>query len=122
MHTDGLSQLSMLLTPRAACSLADIQLASPLSERATRLINGFNHKGSARPDSHIFRWDEEVEHNQRGLNCRIWLGGGGAGLQINLQGVEQARAASASHCGQDDSGVLRCSDLLAAQCAGGRSD
>ena len=59
-----------------------------------------------------------MEMNQRGLNCRVWLGSADAGVQINLQGVEQAAAASASHCGNDEDGVLRCDDLTDAQYAG----
>ena len=39
-----------------------------------------------------------------------WLGGADAGMQLNLQGMEQSKQASASHCGQDDAGVLRCDD------------
>ena len=54
-------------------------------------------------------------HGQRGLNCRVWLGTARAGLQLNLQGTDQATAAAASHCGNDENGVLQCSDLSDAQ-------
>ena len=63
----------------------------------------------------IFKWDEPVDHAQMGLNCRVWLGGPDAGMQLNLQGVEQSASASSSHCGNDDNGVLRCDDLTDAQ-------
>ena len=88
---------------------------------------------------------ELTSHNQQGLDCRVWLGGADAGLQINLQaraptsshprapmtsldllrprtisrtelqGVEQAKKAAASHCGQNDRGELECDDLISAQ-------
>ena len=69
------------------CALSDVQLQLPLREGATRLINGFGYKGAPRPREVLFRWDDPVDHAQRGLNCRVWLGSADAGLQLNLQGV-----------------------------------
>ena len=45
----------------------------------------------------------------------MWLGTAAAGLQLNLQGTDQATAAAASHCGNDENGVLQCDDLTDAQ-------
>ena len=121
LHTDGMMQLGLTLSlpdsaaPSSSCSLSDVHLVLPLKESATRLINGFGWKGATRPNEVSFRWDDPVDHAQRGLNCRVWLGGPDAGMQLNLQGVEQSQAASSSHCGNDDSGVLRCDDLTDAQ-------
>ena len=102
-----------------SCDLSDVQLQLPMVEGATRLVNGFGYKGARRPDEVIFKWDAEVteltSHNQKGLDCRVWLGGADAGLQINLQGVEQAKQAASSHCGNNDRGELVCDDLIDAQ-------
>ena len=65
-----------------------------------------------------WRWDAEKpdpEHAQRGLNCRVWLGSAEAGLQLNLQGSEQAEQAASSSCGNDENGVLQCDRLSDAQ-------
>ena len=120
MQTDGLSHLAITLSMDDGdgggdCTLGNVQLLMPLREAATRLINGFGWKGARRPRKVDFRWDDPVDHAQRGLNCRVWLGGADVGMQLNLQGVEQSRQASDSHCGQDDAGVLRCDDLTDAQ-------
>ena len=72
-------------------------------------------QGATRPDEVKWRWDDPVEHAQRGLNCRVWLGSWAAGLQINLQGMEQSQSAAASHCGNDENGMLQCEDLSNAQ-------
>ena len=123
-QTDGLAHISAALHAVHAgggCPLSDVQLLLPLVERATRLINGFGWKGTARPDEVQFRWDGEIDgavsgtKGQRGLNCRVWLGGADAGLQLNLQGIEQSKTASSSHCGNDDNGQLVCDDLSDAQ-------
>ena len=37
--------------------------------------------------------DDPVDHAQRGLNCRAGLGGADARMQLNLQGMEQSKAA-----------------------------
>ena len=120
MQTDGLSHLAITLSMDDGdgggdCTLGNVQLLMPLREAATRLINGFGWKGARRPRKVDFRWDDPVDHAQRGLNYRVWLGGADVGMQLNLQGVEQSRQASDSHCGQDDAGVLRCDDLTDAQ-------
>ena len=60
-------------------------------ESATRLINCFGWKGARRPDEAVFKWNDAADgavsgtKGQRGLNCRIWLGGANAGMQLNLQ-------------------------------------
>ena len=36
-------------------------------------------------------------------------------MQLNLQGIEQSKSASGSHCGNDDNGQLRCDDMTDAQ-------
>ena len=128
LHTDGLAQLHVSLqaspsahhltplssspssshaAPPPECELADVQLLAPLVERETRLINGFGVKGAARPDEVLFRWKErQVGWGQAGLNCRVWLGGAAAGVQLNLQGLEQSQSASSSHCGTVKVAVL----------------
>ena len=132
LDTDGLAQMSVTLTVAGgragggggggtggglarACALSDVQVTLPLVESATRLINGFGKKGGPRPADLRYRWDGGVTHGQRGLNCRVWLGGADAGLQLNLQGLEQSRVAASSHCGNDDSGNLQCNDMSDAQ-------
>lgn len=117
---DGLHQLTAeLAMPTDAraqeCKLDDVALLLPLLSSATPLINGFGVKGAERPDSVEWKWDDDVEHGQRGLNCRVWLGSSRAGVQLNLQNVEQSDSAAASSCGNDESGVLRCDDLIDAQ-------
>eukprot|EP00965_Chrysotila_dentata_P056504 1874710-Pleurochrysis_carterae.AAC.1 len=93
----------------------NIQLVHRLEAERVPLINGFGYKGARLPREVRFRWDELVEHRQRGLNCRVWLGDAAAGVQLNLQGIEQSRKAAATSCGNDESGVLQCSDLSGAQ-------
>ena len=129
LDTDGLAQMSVTLTVAGgggggggtggglarACALSDVQVRLPLVESATRLINGFGAKGGARPAELRYRWDGGVTHGQRGLNCRVWLGGADAGLQLNLQGLEQSRVAASSRCGNDESGNLQCDDMSDAQ-------
>ena len=102
------------------CVLSDVELTLPLHELAVPLINGFGFKGAKLPtDGVSWRWDDVFDpsptHTQRGLNCRVWLGGADAGVQLNLQGSEQAADAAASHCGMDDAGQLRCDELIDAQ-------
>ena len=138
LHTDGLAQVSISLRSDAlaptstrarrrserergaTCDLSDVELRMPMVESATRLINGFGWKGAPRPDDVVFRWNEVSEdpgggHGQAGLNCRVWLGSAEAGVQLNLQGLEQSKSASASHCGNDEDGRLVCDDLTDAQ-------
>ena len=122
MQSDGFAQMTAVLKAArsggsggAACVLQDVQLVLPLVAAETPLINGFGWKGAARPATLTWRWDEWVDHAQKGLNCRVWVGSARAGVQLNLQGVEQSRVAAASHCGNDENGVLQCSDLTDAQ-------
>ena len=112
--------ISLRAAAGGSCALADVQLRLPLVERATRLINGFGIKGAARPERVVFKWDVVTEdpgggHGQAGLNCRVWLGSAAAGVQLNLQGLEQSKSAAASHCGNDEDGRLVCDDLTDAQ-------
>ena len=82
------------------------------------MINGFDVKGNERPNQVLWRWDGKQttqDHGQRGLNCRVWLGSASAGLQLNLQGMEQAAAAASSNCGNDENGQLQCENLSDAQ-------
>ena len=64
------------------------------------LLNGFDTNGGRRPREVHWRWDAEKpdpDHAQRGLNCRVWLGSAAAGLQLNLQGIEQVISLLASY-------------------------
>ena len=45
----------------------------------------------------------------------MWVGSAEAGLQLNLQGSEQAEQAASSSCGNDENGVLQCDRLSDAQ-------
>eukprot|EP00964_Phaeocystis_antarctica_P078655 scaffold48929_cov42-Phaeocystis_antarctica.AAC.1 len=59
-----------------------------------------NPNPNPNPHQVHWRWDAEKpdpEHAQRGLNCRVWVGSAEAGLQLNLQGSEQAAQALPSY-------------------------
>ena len=45
----------------------------------------------------------------------MWLGSARSGMQLNLQGTEQAAVAAASSCGNDENGQLQCENLSDAQ-------
>lgn len=127
MASDGLAEMSaeLYVSHRrhgdendAIVELSDVQLRLPLVAAQVPLINGFDVKGSTRPDEVQWAWDRSQsteDHGQRGLNCRVWLGSASAGLQLNLQGTEQAAAAAASSCGNDEDGQLQCENLSDAQ-------
>ena len=122
MESDGLAEMSaeVHVSPDSNTSveLSDVQLQLPLVAAQVPLINGFDVKGSTRPAEVQWRWDgtqSTQDHTQRGLNCRVWLGSAAAGLQLNLQGTEQAAAAAAKGCGNDENGKLTCENLSDAQ-------
>ena len=106
------------LPSNATIALDDVRLELPLLSSMVPLINGFDVKGNERPNQVLWRWDGKQttqDHGQRGLNCRVWLGSASAGLQLNLQGMEQAAAAASSNCGNDENGQLQCENLSDAQ-------
>lgn len=106
------------VSSNATIALDDVRLELPLVSSMVPLINGFDIKGNERPNQVLWRWDGKQttqDHGQRGLNCRVWLGSARAGLQLNLQGMEQAAAAASSNCGNDENGQLQCENLSDAQ-------
>jgi hypothetical protein len=106
------------ISSNATIALDDVRLELPLVSSMVPLINGFDIKGNERPNQVLWRWDGKQttqDHGQRGLNCRVWLGSARAGLQLNLQGMEQAAAAASSNCGNDENGQLQCENLSDAQ-------
>ena len=106
------------VSSNATIALDDVRLELPLLSSMVPLINGFDIKGNERPNQVLWRWDGKQttqDHRQRGLNCRVWLGSARAGLQLNLQGMEQAAAAASSNCGNDENGQLQCENLSDAQ-------
>jgi hypothetical protein len=106
------------VSSNATIALDDVRLELPLVSSMVPLINGFDIKGNERPNQVLWRWDGKQttqDHGQRGLNCRVWLGSAMAGLQLNLQGMEQAAAAASSNCGNDENGQLQCENLSDAQ-------
>ena len=106
------------VSSNATIALDDVRLELPLVSSMVPLINGFDIKGNERPNQVLWRWDGKQttqDHRQRGLNCRVWLGSARAGLQLNLQGMEQAAAAASSNCGNDENGQLQCENLSDAQ-------
>jgi hypothetical protein len=106
------------ISSNATIALDDVRLELPLLSSMVPLINGFDIKGNERPNQVLWRWDGKQttqDHGQRGLNCRVWLGSARAGLQLNLQGMEQAAAAASSNCGNDENGQLQCENLSDAQ-------
>ena len=106
------------VSSNATIALDDVRLELPLLSSMVPLINGFDIKGNERPNQVLWRWDGKQttqDHGQRGLNCRVWLGSAMAGLQLNLQGMEQAAAAASSNCGNDENGQLQCENLSDAQ-------
>ena len=106
------------VSSNATIALDDVRLELPLLSSMVPLINGFDIKGNERPNQVLWRWDGKQttqDHGQRGLNCRVWLGSARAGLQLNLQGMEQAAAAASSNCGNDENGQLQCENLSDAQ-------
>ena len=106
------------VSSNATIALDDVRLELPLLSSMVPLINGFDIKGNERPNQVLWRWDGKQttqDHGQRGLNCRVWLGSARAGLQLNLQGMEQATAAASSNCGNDENGQLQCENLSDAQ-------
>lgn len=135
MEVDGLAQMSAEIqivrrssqmgaeieeevSSNATIALDDVRLELPLLSSMVPLINGFDIKGNERPNQVLWRWDGKQttqDHGQRGLNCRVWLGSAMAGLQLNLQGMEQAAAAASSNCGNDENGQLQCENLSDAQ-------
>ena len=125
LDSDGLAEMSVELSATEAGTdgappplIGDVRLQLPLVASQVPMMNGFDIKGGRRPEDVQWRWDAEKpdkDHAQRGLNCRVWLGSAVAGLQLNLQGAEQAAAAAASSCGNDENGQLQCENLSDAQ-------
>jgi len=114
-HTSSHPPPAAARPAHTTCSLSDVSLLLPLVGPAVPLVNGFGHKGAARPQSIVWRWDDPPPFGQAGLNCRVWVGSALAGMQLNLQSSEAAASAAASSCANDENGRLQCSDLSNAQ-------